>query len=104
MKQLYCPLNGLRNISEFVYGGEYHPQPDHINCSAREWAEHVFFDENKAGLVIEWWCHLPTSYWFLVERDTVSDEILRSFPSSEFYQQPKNTLTSASPDKGGQGE
>ncbi|MDA8879001.1 sarcosine oxidase subunit delta, partial [Porticoccaceae bacterium] len=29
MKLLPCPLNGLRNISEFTYGGEYHPMPDH---------------------------------------------------------------------------
>ncbi|MBT3427853.1 MAG: sarcosine oxidase subunit delta [Gammaproteobacteria bacterium] len=87
MKQLRCPLNGLRNISEFIYGGEYHDVPDYRSCSSRDWSEHVFFAENKAGWVIEWWCHLPTSYWFLVERNTVSDEIRRSFPSSDLYQE-----------------
>jgi len=104
MKQLCCPLNGLRNISEFLYGGEYHAKPDQISCSAKDWAEHVFFDENNAGLVIEWWCHLPTSYWFLVERNTVSDEILRSFPCSDIYKQRDDSPASASRDKGGQGE
>ena len=48
MKLLHCPLNGPRNISEFTYGGEYHPMPDHHTTSARDWAEHVFFHDNSA--------------------------------------------------------
>lgn len=80
MKILNCPLNGARNISEFTYGGEYHPQPDPASCSDRVWAEHVFFHENIAGVVVEWWCHTASSYWFLAERDTRTDEVLRTYP------------------------
>ena len=47
MKILNCPLNGPRNISEFTYGGELHEMPDPDSSGAREWAEYVFFDENK---------------------------------------------------------
>ncbi|MEI8610312.1 sarcosine oxidase subunit delta [Enterovibrio sp. Hal110] len=36
-----CPLNGPRNISEFVYGGEVKAMPDHKNCSDKAWAEYV---------------------------------------------------------------
>lgn len=87
MKLLNCPLNGPRNISEFSYGGEYHAMPDHENCSAQEWAEYVFFHENKAGNVIEWWCHTPSSYWFLAERNTITDKVLRTMTFAEFKQQ-----------------
>lgn len=85
MKQLLCPLNGLRNISEFLYGGEVHEPSDPRNSSASDWAEHVFFDKNPAGFVLEWWCHRPTSYWFIAERNTITDEVLRTLPSSEIF-------------------
>jgi len=81
MKLLHCPLNGPRNISEFTYGGEYHPQPD--SASREEWAEYVFFHDNTAGVVLEWWCHTPSSYWFLAERDTVTDQIVRTLTFAE---------------------
>lgn len=79
MKILHCPLNGPRNVSEFIYGGEYRAPADPASASNREWAEYVFFPKNRAGVVLEWWCHAASSYWFLAERDTRSDEILRVF-------------------------
>lgn len=78
MKTLLCPLNGRRNISEFTYGGEYHVPPDPDDSDDRTWAEHVFFHQNKAGIVIEWWYHTASSYWFLAQRDTRTDEVLRT--------------------------
>ena len=39
------------------------------------------------GCVREWWCHVPTSYWFIAERNTVTDEILRTYPASDIYSQ-----------------
>ena len=87
MKQLNCPLNGPRNITEFVYGGELHMMPDAHYSSSREWAEYVFFDDNAAANVIEWWCHGPTSYWFLAERNTVTDEVIRTFAPTELFNQ-----------------
>ncbi len=86
MKRLRCPLNGLRNLSEFVYGGEYHAMPEPAATDARRWAEYVFFHDNEAGVVLEWWCHAATSYWFLAERDTRTDEILRTFDPLERMQ------------------
>ncbi|MEM7358340.1 MAG: sarcosine oxidase subunit delta [Pseudomonadota bacterium] len=83
MKLLTCPLNGPRNISEFTYGGEYHPMPDDRSADSSAWAEYVFFHDNRAGVVLEWWCHTPSSYWFLAERDTVSDQVVRTFAFSE---------------------
>lgn len=77
MKILDCPLNGPRNIAEFTYGGEYRAPPDPNSASDREWAEYVFFHENRDGKVLEWWCHTASAFWFLIERDTRTDEILR---------------------------
>ncbi|MGI9236265.1 MAG: sarcosine oxidase subunit delta [Woeseiaceae bacterium] len=87
MKILVCPLNGPRNISEFTYGGEYHSLPDPTQSDDRAWAEYVFFHDNKAGAVIEWWCHTASSYWFLAERDTQTDKVLRTFPVAELATQ-----------------
>jgi sarcosine oxidase subunit delta len=85
MKIMPCPLNGPRNISEFVWGGEVKAMPDPTACSDDEWAEYVFLEDNPAGVVREWWCHVPTSYWFIAERNTVTDEIVRTYPASELY-------------------
>ena len=41
-------------------------------------------------MVREWWCHLPSSTWFIAERDTVTDEILRTYPASEVYGQRRD--------------
>ncbi len=85
MKILTCPLNGPRNISEFTYGGEFHHMPDPKNSTARKWAEHVFFHANEAGIVTEWWFHNATSFWFLAERNTITDEVIRTFNASDIF-------------------
>jgi len=85
MKIMVCPLSGPRNISEFTYGGECHEMPDPSGCSPSEWVEYVFFPDNKAGVVLEWWLHTATSYWFLAERNTITNRIIRTFPASEVF-------------------
>jgi sarcosine oxidase, subunit delta len=85
MKILNCPLNGPRNISEFVWGGEVKAMPDPASCTDREWADYVFLENNAAGVVREWWCHVPTSFWFIAERNTVTDEVVRTYPASELF-------------------
>lgn len=87
MKLLHCPLNGRRNISEFSYGGEVEPMPDPVNCSSEEWADYLFMEHNAAGMVREWWCHNATSYWFIAERSTVTNEIVRTYPATEIFNQ-----------------
>lgn len=79
MKIMPCPLNGARNISEFICFGEVTERPDPGALDDPAWAAHIWFANNRAGVVREWWCHIPTSTWFIAERDTVSDEILRSY-------------------------
>jgi len=85
MKVMNCPLNGPRNISEFVCGGEVKRMPDPAVCSDREWGEFVFLENNTAGVVREWWCHVPTSFWFIAERNTVTDEIICTYHPSKLF-------------------
>jgi sarcosine oxidase subunit delta len=85
MKVIDCPLNGRRNVSEFVCAGVVIPEPDPATCSDAEWADHIFLRENEAGLVREWWLHVPTAYWFIAERNTVTDEIVRTYPASDIF-------------------
>ncbi len=79
MKIMPCPLNGPRNIQEFVCAGEVVREPDPALASDAEWADYVFMVDNKAGVVREWWYHVPTSFWFIAERNTVTDEIVRTY-------------------------
>ncbi len=87
MKIMPCPLNGPRNISEFIYGGEVVEEPDPATCTDAQWADFVFMRNNPAGVVREWWCHAATAYWFIAERDTVTDRILRTYPSAEVFKE-----------------
>ncbi len=85
MKIMTCPLNGPRNVSEFICGGEVTTEPDPNRCTKEEWAEYVFLLNNDAGVVREWWCHVPTAFWFIADRNTLTDEILKTFASSELF-------------------
>lgn len=85
MKLMPCPLNGGRNISEFACAGEVKVMPDPARASDAEWGDYVFLRENAAGVVREWWCHTPTAFWFIAERNTLTDEILRTYPASELF-------------------
>ena len=78
MKIMTCPLNGPRNISEFVWFGDVRSAPDPAGSSDAEWAAHLFLEDNIAGPVFEWWLHAPTNFWFIAHRDTLSDTILET--------------------------
>jgi sarcosine oxidase, subunit delta len=100
MKILNCPLNGPRNISEFVWGGEARDMPDPADLSHRDWGAWVFLENNSAGIIREWWCHVPTSFWFIAERNTVTDEIVKTYPASELFKQRREFAAKAKPGEG----
>lgn len=87
MKIMNCPLNGPRNISEFVYGGEVRNMPEPNTCSDEEWAQYVFYSNNLIEVVTEWWLHAPSAYWFIAERHTASDEVLKTYDPSEVFKE-----------------
>ena len=100
MKIINCPLNGPRNASEFIWGGEVKDMPDPDTADVAAWADYVFLQENEAGIVREWWCHVPTAFWFIAERNTRTDEIVRTYPARELYKSRREFHT-APKDKGG---
>jgi sarcosine oxidase, subunit delta len=84
MKLMTCPLNGPRNISEFVWLGEVKEMPDPDSCSDAQWADYVFLENNIAGIVDEWWVHAPSNMFFIARRNTVSDEVIETMTFDEY--------------------
>mgnify|MGYP006199678615 FL=1 len=101
MKIMICPLNGPRNISEFTYGGEFKAMPDPATCSDSEWAAYVFNSDDTLGVVREWWMHTPSSYWFLAERHTGSDQVLRTFDPKALFDRRVDFTPAATPEIAG---
>ena len=83
MKLLDCPMNGLRNIDEFQSFGPLRPTPDADATDDVAWAKHLFRADNRKGIVVEWWRHVPSNFFFLAERDVVTNEIIRTYAPGE---------------------
>ena len=83
MKIMHCPLNGPRNIDEFQSFGPARKAPDPEVASDADWARYLFQAENRPGVVVEWWRHVPSNYFFLAERDIVTNRVLRTFDPGE---------------------
>ncbi len=88
MKLLQCPMNGLRPLAEFIFGGEQRDMPDAASCSDQEWAAYVHYRDNAPGIKKEWWYHSPSGTWFIAERNTMTDQVLSTYlygkaPSAE---------------------
>ncbi len=78
MLEISCPWCGLRDESEFSYGGEAHivrpVDPDAL--SDEQWADYLFHRTNTKGLFREQWLHAyGCRKWFYVVRDTVTYKI-----------------------------
>ena len=79
MKLMPCPVNGMRPVSEFFYWGEIRNMPDPDDCSDEAWADYVFNRNGAPDIKKEWWYHTPSGTWFIAERDTIRDEVLRTY-------------------------
>lgn len=89
MLQIHCPYCGLRDETEFTFGGQAHiirpANPETV--SDREWVEYLYNRENPKGLHRERWQHrFACRQWFNVVRDTVTHKIHASYHMDE--QQP----------------
>lgn len=74
---LPCPHCGPRDVNEFVTTGEVLVRPKEPP-SLRELAYYLYMRRNVAGVQQEWWYHrLGCKVWFLAERDTRTNEVLR---------------------------
>jgi len=73
-----CPSCGPREVSELRCAGEVTRRPTSAP-SARELNEYIYFRDNEAGVQREWWFCRVCEDWFLAERNTVTNEVLRTW-------------------------
>ena len=78
MLRIECPFCGVRDQTEFRFGGEanIHRPIDPAQSSDEDGADYLFYRDNLKGPHAERWVH---SYgcrrWFRVLRDTATHEI-----------------------------
>ena len=75
--RIACPNCGERSYTEFWFGGEL-PPPVGEGETLEEEFERVWLRRNVAGVQAERWFHYAgCRRWLTLERDTVTNEILR---------------------------
>ena len=76
--RLKCPLCGDRDRREFYYmGHETYLQRPRAGAPVAEWDDYLHNRDNPAGLTRDLWQHdAGCGAWLLVERDTVTHDIL----------------------------
>lgn len=82
MLLIQCPWCGLRDETEFRYGGEAHvARPENPEkLTDAEWAEFIFIRSNPKGLFRERWVHAAgCRRWFNAVRHTVTHEIIETY-------------------------
>jgi heterotetrameric sarcosine oxidase delta subunit len=72
---LTCPNCGVREVTDFGYGGEISSRPK-SSPSFRELNAYNYFRRNVAGVQREWWYHRSgCRAWFVAERDTRDNDV-----------------------------
>lgn len=75
---LDCPCCGTREVSDFAFGGELARQLA-ASASPREVNRSLYMRRNVAGVQREWWYHRSgCRTWFLADRDTRTNLVLRT--------------------------
>jgi heterotetrameric sarcosine oxidase delta subunit len=96
-----CPWCGVRDETEFAYGGEAHIAlpADAQSLSDAAWADYLYLRTNPKGRHCERWLHAHgCRRWFNVMRDTTTEEILAVYPpGSAAPQVPSATPATARP-------
>ncbi len=72
---LTCPHCGVREVTDFGFGGEVAKRPTG-SPDRRELNAYNYFRRNVAGVQREWWYHRSgCREWFIAERDTRTNEV-----------------------------
>ena len=77
MLRIHCPWCGLRDETEFRYGGEARViRPERPEAASdREWSDYLFYRDNLRGLHEERWLHVyGCRQWFTARRDTLDHQ------------------------------
>ena len=74
--RIACPCCGLRDHTEFEYGGDAARRWPAADASLDTWSDYVYLRDNPRGLHREYWQHVHgCREWLIVTRDTLSHEI-----------------------------
>lgn len=79
MMRIPCPHCGLRDVTEFGYGGDANPRrpPDPDACTDARWADYLYVRDNPRGPHDELWQHTAgCRRWIAVRRDTLTHEVI----------------------------
>ena len=79
MMQIKCPFCGLRDYTEFTYGGDANVRrptnPDAL--SDEQWSEYVYLRDNPRGVHDELWQHMAgCRRWIAVRRNTYTHDVI----------------------------
>lgn len=77
MLRIACPICGLRDETEFTYGGDATvTRPVMSEEDVKPWLDYVFMRDNPRGPHKEYWHHVTgCRQWLVVERDTLTHTI-----------------------------
>jgi sarcosine oxidase subunit delta len=80
MLRINCPYCGVRDETEFAFGGPSHVTRPPNEADDKTWTAYLFDRENPAGVHRERWGHLyGCGRWFNVVRDTRTHEIRKIY-------------------------
>ena len=80
MQIFTCPFCGERDEREFhfaVEAGKRRPEPA-SEVSDQAWANYLYAAEAPKGAAREVWMHLTCGEYFIMERDTITRDVLGS--------------------------
>lgn len=78
MLRISCPVCGIRDYTEFRYGGDARKKrPGLDTAGLQAWHEYVFLFDNIKGIHSEFWQHLVgCRQWLVVERNTETNLVI----------------------------
>ena len=83
MLRISCPYCGLRDHTEFTYGGDATlRRPDSETGSDAAWEDYVYLRDDPKGPHQEYWHHVQgCRAWLVVSRDTLTHAIAAVRPA-----------------------
>jgi len=78
MQRFTCPFCGERDESEFHFGaeaGKARPEPAE-SVDAEQWYDYLYAQHVPRGAAHEVWVHLTCGEFFLMQRDTVTRDVI----------------------------
>jgi len=78
MQIFKCPFCGPRDETEFHFAaeaGKHRPEPAET-VTDEAWADYLYMNDAPKGTACEVWVHLTCGEFFVMERDTVTREII----------------------------